>query len=403
MTEKISYSVIFILSNVTFPQGEGLHVQSTALIRALRHHNIEVGVIAMVRNPTAMDAPAFAQWAGGLAFVDVIPTRLNYPLMLVRHYFIGWLPSPLTRAMRTRVRAWPDAVVHLEGIALAPLLTVCGQRGTVMSSVDAWSLRQSRLADGAGGLKRFFLKAYSALSALAERRFFPIASVVHVVSAADAAYLLKQTPHSHIRTIPVALIDVPALAAAQESRGGDAPTVVFWGDIGVPHLRAGLEWLFDNVAPQIASRGIKVNWVVLGRRLPDDALKTKMPGARYLDWVEDLERELRRASVVVLPDKSGSGLKNRALHAMACGVPVLGTGYAFEGIAVRDGIEALVRDTAEDFTAGLVGLLLSPHTAVAMGNIGRDFVLAGYGLDAVVDDWIRLYQTVGVPNWAVKA
>lgn len=394
----VDRQVVFVLSNLSFPPREGLHIQSTALMRMLRQRGVPVGVITLVRNPRALDADALAQWAGGLAFLEVIPTQLNYPLLLARNLVFGWRPSALTRVIAARLKAWPDATVHLEGIGLAPLLPMCAAHGTVMSTVDAWSLRQSRLAEGTTGLKRALLKMYAGLSVMAERKYFPMAGAVHAVSAADAAYLRHVIPQSRIEAIPVALIDPPA-PGVSEHRGNRAePVVLFWGDISVSHLRAGLEWLFDTVAPRLAGQGVRVRWVVLGRREPNGALRSKAADAHFVGWVDDVGAELRKASVVVLPDKSGTGLKNRALHAMACGVPVLGSSYAFEGIPVTDGVEALVRDSVEDFVAGLADLLQSPQLAVALGERGRAFVLDGYGLDAVVDNWERLYRTLPRPQ-----
>lgn len=51
-------------------------------------------------------------------------------------------------------------------------------------------------------------------------------------------------------------------------------------------------------------------------------------------WVEDFNALIDRASVVVLPDLAGTGIKTRALQSMARGKPIVGTYVAFEDLAI---------------------------------------------------------------------
>jgi len=289
------------------------------------------------------------------------------------------------------IQEQPKAILYLEGIGLAPFLGKLQNHTTVMTTLDAWSLRQTRLAKDARGWKHLILRFYTSLSSFIERRFFPQASMVHLVSEADAQWLRASLPLVPIKVIPLPLAALPMPRSAYIKRL-HPPVLVFWGDIGIPYLRRGLEWLFNHVRPQIEAAGISPEWVVLGRREPDDVMRAKVPDAAFLTWVDDVDAVLRKADAVVLPDQNGTGLKTRALQAMACGVPVIGTPEVFEGFPVTDGLQAMVRQSPEQFAAAILEVLASPERANEIATAGREFAINGYGLDAVVSQWELLYQ-----------
>jgi glycosyltransferase involved in cell wall biosynthesis len=384
-------AILFVLSNLTFPPQEGVHEQAIFLIKALRSHGYEVSVLALVRKISTFDAEGFDQWIGGCKIIKVFPNRLNFFLLTIRLLFP--YGSPLYLAFNKMLRELPKAIIHLEGIGLSSLLAHTQGHSTLISTIDAWSLRQSRLAKDAVGAKYLFLRFYALLSTFIERRFFPQASAVHVVSAADAQWLRQSIPTAQIKVIPVALLNLPMPRIAYINRL-DSPLVVFWGDIGVPYLRSGLEWLLAKVIPLLECKGIYTELIILGRREPDDILRALAGKARFLGWVENVDEILRQADVVVLPDQNGTGLKNRALRAMACGVPVVGTSQAFEGFSVIDGVEAMIRDTPENFTEALLEILASHEKANAIATSGRAFAVNGYGVDTVIFQWEQLYKSI---------
>lgn len=390
-----SLRVIFVFSNLTFPPREGLHVQSVALIRSLRRKGIEVGVVALVRDSSMFSFVEFENYVGGLQFLDVFPTHLNYPSLMVRNLFWPTTCGRLGRFVRKRTVNCFSTVVHLDGIGLAPLLGCLNTRRVVMSTVDAWSLRQRRLAGSAGFLKRLALRWYESISAYVEKRYFPRAGAVHVVSATDAAYLADLVPTARLRVIPVAIPSFPAMRESVDLSRNESLRVVFWGDIAVPHLRQGLIWLFEAVRPNLPlTLRNRIEWVVMGRREPDERLRSACPGARFLAWVDDVDAMLQSADVVVLPDASGTGLKNRALHAMACRVSVIGSEFAFEGIPVEHGNEAFVCSDPKGFAEALGILLSSPALRGETASRAARFVRERYSMERVRDQWLALYDEV---------
>ena len=401
-------SVVFAFSNLSFPAKEGQHQNSLLLIRALCRSGHCVSVVALLRDPGRFDEAAFRAWVGPLFELHTWKTSANYPLLLVRHLLLGRRASRLVRTLqsvvqaqsraicqsRRRAQARQSVLVQLEGIGLLPLAPVFADQPLVLSTTDAWSLRQRRLAQATGSKSRAaMLHLYGNLSSWAEARYLPLADAVHVVSPVDAEHLRSRLPALRAHAIPLALAAQPRAQTPDDKDDTQPPLVLFWGDIGVPHLAAGLEWLLREVRPRLRL-GRPLRWSVLGRREPGAQWTRLAPDVQFVSWVDDVDTLLRSAQVVVLPDSQGTGLKNRVVQALACGVPVVGTHAAFEGFALSDGLHARICSDAGSFAAALDAVLDDVPAASAMGLRGRTQVLQTYGEAQMVQAWAALYRQV---------
>lgn len=385
--------LVYIVSNMTYPPAEGQHANHCLLMRSMRTAGHNVSLIAMVRNRGDLNIDALCESVGGLANVIVIDTMLNYPLLLIRHLFFDFGSSKLRLALKEIISRTPNLVIHLEGIGLVPMVATLKNHAVVVTTTDAWSLRQQRLAP----LMKFWhlrklVLAYSVVSRWVERRYFALAGAVQVVSPVDADYLRQTVPCARIHAIPIFLDLIGKSQDKTPLLNKACPaTILFWGDIRVPHISYGLLWLLREVVPLVV---VPAKWIVLGRSVPDQRMKALAPDVEFITWVPDIDQLLRSASIVVLPDVQGSGLKNRAVHAMGCGVPVVGTPAAFEGFSVVDELDAMVKGDAAGFAGAVNRLLGDDVLSARMGQQGRRFAIEGYGVEAVAKRWADLYASV---------
>ena len=72
--------------------------------------------------------------------------------------------------------------------------------------------------------------------------------------------------------------------------------------------------------------------------------------------------------------RSGSGIQNKVLEAMACGAPVVATAIANRGVQGVPDRDLLVADTAETVAAAVLRLLDEPALGARLAQAGRAFV-----------------------------
>lgn len=220
------------------------------------------------------------------------------------------------------------------------------------------------------------------------------ARVVLVLSDNWAAWVRQNIRHPDVRVLPNPVV-APRLPAGvpRESR-----TLLFLGRL---EEEKGVFVLVEALA-RLATRYPALRVVFAGEG-DVAALRTAAAAAGVLErielpgWVAGNAKAalLARAGIFVLPSRF-EGLPMAVLEAQAAGLPVVATRVGGIPQVVTDGENGMLADP--DDVASLVGalaqVLADPENACKMGEIGRERVLAGYGIDrvaAVLDAaWLRL-------------
>lgn len=154
-------------------------------------------------------------------------------------------------------------------------------------------------------------------------------------------------------------------------------TLVFWGrlDYG-PNVRA-VEWFAREVWPEVRRRRAGAKWWVMGYRpvaLVREILEG-LDGVELLADVADIRPRVQRASLVVLPLRGGSGIKNKLLEAAAMGKAILASPQAVAGLRHDGPAPWCVARGAEEWVAEIDRLWAEPGVLVRMGAAARQWVV----------------------------
>lgn len=395
--------ILFACANYTYPPMEGMHLQFTLLLKQMQKLGHECFLVAYVRDGYIFDQERFARDCPGIKVCGVIPTRSGYSSLGVKNLLRNVLPRGLMPQLGAFVRIIRSVcvqqsidVIHLEGIPLAPDVPMLKPMPVLFSTVDAWSLRQWRVMQRTSRLlsKMFRLGGYG-FSRMLEQKYFPRADAVHVVSEEDADYLRKFLPNQGVVTIPVSMDSRLEHVKLQDLPPNECGLMLFSGDIRVDYIRDGLVWFLEQVWPKLQATQLRLR--VLGRAAPDAEL-AKIASAcgavEFIDWVDDFDAELSKASVIVLPDQTGTGLKNRLIHALALARPVVATSVVAEGIPVQSGGQMMIADVAEAFAAAVDRILCDKDFGASLGAMGRERMLELYAPARVAAQWDRCYRSI---------
>ena len=112
--------------------------------------------------------------------------------------------------------------------------------------------------------------------------------------------------------------------------------------------------------------------------------------------VSDIRPFLRKATVAVTPITYGTGIQNKVLEAMACGVPVVSTSKAIAALNVTPGKEILVDDTLQGFANHVLSLIADPDLQIQISDAGKTYVIENHHwaqiaaqLDTIYADCMR--------------
>ncbi len=223
-----------------------------------------------------------------------------------------------------------------------------------------------------------------ALSRSHERRAVARLDEVVVFSSKDA-HLLGDPPHVRVVHPPLSTgEETPTPAPA------GPPTAVFVAYFARQENQDAVRWLLREVWPRVRAAVPDARLRLVGLGIPVELAHevARYPDLEAVGFVPDLDAELDRAHVALVPLRQGAGVKFKTLEALLRGVPVVGTSVGIEGIEGPD-LFAGVADDVEGFAQAVVDALTEPGRARARAATAQAWASRVYSrasFDDVVAD-----------------
>lgn len=181
---------------------------------------------------------------------------------------------------------------------------------------------------------------------------------VLVFSEDDRQKLQKQLPAQHIAVNPFPVLENEFVSYI--GKDYEVEKLVFvGGEMHWPNKDA-VEWYIESLLTTVLKRK-NLSLHVVGKWSKSTTRKyAHLKSVRFVGYVEDL-KAYSQNSIMLVPVRSGSGIRTKILYAMAQGVPVISTAIGFEGIQAEPGRDLLVANSAEEFSEAIDLLCARPE------------------------------------------
>jgi glycosyltransferase involved in cell wall biosynthesis len=160
-----------------------------------------------------------------------------------------------------------------------------------------------------------------------------------------------------IKVIPNG-VDLDLFPPRMADPGGNG--LIFVGAMDASHNIDAVRFFAGEVLPQIQKQYPDTTFTIVGAKPTAAVMELKAkPGVVVTGRVNDVGEYLHQSTVCVVPLRTGFGIKNKTLEAMAAGVPVVGSDRGLEGLSV-DGAgvppRALRANTPESYVQAICQL-----------------------------------------------
>ena len=319
------------------------------------------------------------------AHVVFLPADLahagEYTRELQRHGIEAWY-APHARSLPAWLRAHGprfDAAMVSRHYVMRELLSLLRTHAAgarlVFDTVDLHYVRETRTARLAGDEA---LARSAARTRTLELEMVARSDLTTVVSPAEAEVLAGEAPGARVEVLSnLHAIAGSGLPFAQRR------DLVFVGGFGHPPNADAVRWFCDEVLPLVRERLPEVRLHCIGSDPPKhiQALAQR-EGVLVHGYVRDLAPYMDGCRIAVAPLRVGAGVKGKVNLSMAHGQPVIATSLAVEGMHLRDGVDVLMADSAQDFAAAIVRLYGDEALWTRLSAAGHDNIARHFSADA---------------------
>jgi len=178
--------------------------------------------------------------------------------------------------------------------------------------------------------------------------------------------------------------------------GGFEPgSMVFVGAFRHSPNVDAMKFFFEMIFPRILKRQPKAHLYIVGSKPPEKILEMgEHPNCTVTGFVDDIREYYRRAQVVVVPLRTGVGIRGKILEAWSAGRPVVATRLACQGLVIAQGENIIVSDEPEEFADWTAALLQDPGACRRLGLQGRITVEQHYDWDMLGEKMAGVYEEV---------
>jgi sugar transferase (PEP-CTERM/EpsH1 system associated) len=301
----------------------------------------------------------------------------------------------LAEALSNEVRHGRYDLVHIETSRMAVYTPLLGGCRKIIDAVDSSTLHhrnQAALAQGARARLRACCLQF--LVTRFERANFRHYDAGVTVAGRDAEVIRQLCPALTVHVIPNGVN--PDFFQFNADSPEDPARLIFTGTMDYAPNVDAVVWFTQQILPQIRRAVPEVRFHIVGRNPTPRVLQLagEHGGVAVEGFAPDLRPHLARSSVYVCPLRTGAGMKNKMLEAMAIGKAIVTTAEGASGNDGRDGEHFRIATSPQDFAEAVTTLLRSPERRHRMGSDARAFVQQHYSWEHSAALFEQLYLDV---------
>jgi glycosyltransferase involved in cell wall biosynthesis len=208
-----------------------------------------------------------------------------------------------------------------------------------------------------------------------EHRYCQKFSSIVVTTAEDRAYFQKFAPHIPLEIVANG-VDLLKFPLRPQDPGGRK--LIFTGAMDILANIDAAQFLSRKILPAVQQIYPEATLELVGDR-PVAAVQAlgKLPGVTVTGKVPAMVDSLHQADVCVIPMRTGLGIKNKTLEALAAGIPVVGSNQALEGLRVEVDdvpLRALRANSTSEYVAAISQLFADPSLREELSKNGRSLI-----------------------------
>jgi glycosyltransferase involved in cell wall biosynthesis len=396
--------ILVVAPKIPWPATDGGRIDIYEPMRhmAARGHQVAFLGFGLQRDADELRVHASLIWARAIPH-DIANHPIDALLNLLSplpYTAAKYQSRAMENAIRTALQEEIFDLVQLDTTHMGHYLGIIQQqkKPAVLRLQNVESLLAQRYAQKVAPPLRAYIGLQARRMARFEARACEQASLCLAITEEDADRIRRLAPDSQVVVSPAG-VDLERYYPQPMSE--EPGTVMFVGALNWLPNADSIRWFHSELWPRIRKEEPTARWIIVGKNPPADVLQwpAKDKSIIVTGFVEDVRSYLLRGSVVIVPLRSGGGMRLKILEAMAAGKAIVSTPLGAEGIPARNGEEIILAPPDQTFATEVVRLLRQGSERMRIGKAARTWV-ERFGWKRIAEELEHHYAAL-LETWRV--
>lgn len=153
-----------------------------------------------------------------------------------------------------------------------------------------------------------------------------------------------------------------------------------------------IQYFIEECLPILTNALPNIQIHLAGRKMPEYFFRLPSKNIIVHGEVKEATAFEKDKSILIVPLRSGGGVRIKIFRAMAMGKAVVATTIGMEGINIRNGIEAFVVKDAKEMAEKIMDLLQHPERVSKMGKAARQFMEQHHNQTKMIQELLAAYE-----------
>ncbi|HXS37012.1 MAG TPA: glycosyltransferase family 4 protein [Flavipsychrobacter sp.] len=389
---------ILILTNrIPYPLNDGGNLAMHAMIEGYHKAGWQVYLLAMHTHRHAVseaDLKRLYPYIHAFDTVDVdnrvkpLGTIKNFLFSKEANHADRFFHLSFLKKIKDILQKFDPDAIQFESVFLATYLPYIKKQSKALAILRVHNIEYEvweRLANKTSHpLKRIYLKDLAKRIRNFEEKAWKQFDLLLPITGIDA-HVIRQTGISkNIQVAPFALDIHKPHVAQQEEWNGYHIGAMDW----IPNAES-ISWLLTEVWPRLHKVLPEFKFFFAGRNMPASFKKNLPEGVTCVGEVADADKFIADKKILIVPLRSGSGIRVKILEAMAVGKIVISTDIGIQGINAQPNVHYLPANTSDEFVNTIKWCLQNKSAAMQIAANAMEFVKTEYDPNFIMESVLK--------------
>lgn len=285
-------------------------------------------------------------------------------------------------------------IVQLEGLFMGVYIDVIRKHSKAKIVLRAHNVEhhiwQRHISHDKFILRRFYLK-------LQNRRLRKFE--LDVISMVDAIVPISSTDETEFRNMGclkplhtcITGVDI-AFYRNKPELVSKPKTIFYFGSMDWLPNQEAAKWFLNNCWDMVHKAVPDAKFIIAGRGMPLEFFHITKPNVQIIENVENGKTFFTQHEIMVVPLRSGSGIRIKIIEGMSYGKAIVSTSIGAEGIRCSSGKNIVIADEPGDFAMAVIRLLEHPLERKHIEEQALAFACAEFDNTKIVSGLIQFYK-----------